>query len=409
MSQRMANRIFSTLTSLLILLSLGYLVRAVLADGQAARVGNLAGTLLVWHSWDDERAAALTQSIRKFEEANPGVQVLIFRLDPAELLSRYSSAAANGFGPDLLIGPSEWLPNLLSARVIMPADAATEAKVWEWVQPETGRTLRSQGRLYGLPIARRTSALLYNRTMVERPARSLDELLAQAGSGLGVGIGTAFESGLWGIGASGGQLYEDDSGLVLGQSGLVNWLTWLRNAQNNPSFVMSSNQEGLRELFAEGKLAYLVDDYDGWRALIAREGDFAVGVRALPEGPGGSASPLLRTEALFLNPVSSARQQQVARNLALFLLGKEEQTLLMRRAGLVPVHRDVRINSRLNPEIAAFAAQADTATPWTVDPLLAWLLTAGDETYLQALEGVLSPAEAVADLAARMQEATSQP
>lgn len=155
----------------------------------------------------------------------------------------------------------------------------------------------------------------------------------------------------------------------------------------------------------QGDLAYLVDDYEGWRTLSAGESGIAIGVRLLPEGPGGSAGPLLRTEALFFNPVSSDRQQQVARALGLFLLSREEQTLLMRRARLVPVRRDVRINSRLNPEIAAFAAQANSAIPWRDDPLLTWLLSAGDDVYLQALEGVLSPANAVSELAARMQEA----
>lgn len=405
----MANRIFSTLTALLILLSLGYLVRAVVADGQKNQVGDVAGTVLVWHSWDEERAAALTQSMRKFEEANPGVRVLLFRLEPAELLSRYIGASANGFGPDLLLGPNEWLPELLAANALLPVDGETEAQVWDWYQPGVESTLRSQGRLYGLAVARRTSALLYNPRLVDLPARTLDELFAQARGGLGVGIGTSFESAFWGIGASGAPLVSADNGLPLEESGLESWLTWLRNAQDNASFVMSSNQTGLRELFLQGDLAYLIDDYEGWRSLSAGEDGFDIGVRLLPEGPGGSASPLLRTEALFFNPVSSDRQQQVARNLGLFLLSREEQTLLMRRARLVPVRRDVRINSRLNPEIAAFAAQANSALPWTADPQLTWLLSAGDDVYLQALEGVLSPANAVAELFARMQEATGRP
>lgn len=401
----MANRIFSTLTTLLILLSLGYLVRAVLADGQQAQVGDVAGTILVWHSWGGEQAAALAQSMRKFEEANPGVRVLLLRLEPAELLARYTSASANGFGPDLLIGPNEWLPDLLVANALLPVDPATEAQVWEWYQPGVDMTLRSQGRLYGLAMARRTSALLYNPALVDIPARTLDDLFAQARGGLGVGIATGFESAFWGISASGAPLFPGDGGLLLQESGLESWLTWLRNAQDNASFVMSSNQAGLRELFMQGDLAYLVDDYEGWRTLSAGESGIAIGVRLLPEGPGGSAGPLLRTEALFFNPVSSDRQQQVARALGLFLLSREEQTLLMRRARLVPVRRDVRINSRLNPEIAAFAAQANSAIPWRDDPLLTWLLSAGDDVYLQALEGVLSPANAVSELAARMQEA----
>ncbi len=74
----------------------------------------------------------------------------------------------------------------------------------------------------------------------------------------------------------------------------------------------------------------------------------------------------------------------------------------MRWAGLTPTHQDVRINIRLNPEIYAFALQAKTAIPWTDDPLLTWLLTTGDKTYVQALEGVLTPNEAANELAVEM-------
>lgn len=405
----MTNRIFTALTALLILLSVLFLVRAGLTNGSPEGVDDLAGPLVFWHSWDDARAAALDQIVDRYEEENPGVRVVTVKLTDAELLARYTAAARNGFGPDLFLGPGEWAVDLLADELVRPVSSESQTAIIGFFSPNTLSTVRARDNLYGLPFGLRTTALYYNRAMVQRPASTLDELLAQAGEGSGVGLGTSFETALWGLGASGGQLYDDSGQVIVDGERLSSWLTWLRNAQDNQSFVMSTNQEGLRELFREGGLAYLVDTSDILPLLSAEMPAEELGVARLPSGPGGEPTPLLRSEVLFFSPVSSARQQKLAEDIALYLVSREQQTLLMRRSGLIPAHRTVRINSRLNPAIATFVAQSRSATPWTVAPLLAWLLHAGDEMYIQALDGILSPKEAAADLQQRLQSAFSQP
>lgn len=398
----MTDRVFGIFTALLILLSLFFVLRTDLSDGQAVRADDLAGPLLVWHSWMDERAEVLAQAKTKFEELHPGVRVVLVAHPQNELYARYASAAVNGFGPDLLIAPGEWLPDLLAGGRVRRVDTVVEVQSRRWFSEDTRRTLLSQNRLYGLPLALRTRALFYNKELVDHPAVTLDDLLAQAGAGAGVGMGSSFEDALWGLGTSGGQLYSDKGQVVVDIPALGSWLTWMKNAQTNPAIVTSTNQEGLRELFASGDLAYLVDDSDALHLLASSVQTGTLGVRGLPSGLRGPATPLLRTDALFFSPASSSRQKKAANSLALFLVGKEQQTLLMRRAGLVPTHQDVRINLRLNPEISAFAVQTKTAIPWTDEPLLAWLLATGDETYVQALEGVLTPSEAAVDLADKL-------
>lgn len=410
----MINRILTAATGLLILFSLLFLVRAGVTNGAPEGVDDLAGPLIFWHSWQGEQAAFLQQMIDRFEEENPGVRVVVVALPEDELLFRYAAAARNGFGPDLFLGPAAWIVELEPEGLLRHLSDLNRARIAGFFATDTLRTVQRQGKLYGLPFALHTSALYYNkdelnRSEVQRPARTLDELLIHAGDGAGVGINTGFEGALWGLGASGGTIYDETGDIALDVQSLTSWLTWLRNAQDNISFVMSTNQDGLRNLFVDGGLTYLVDDSTALPALAETLSAESIGVVGLPSGPGGDASPLLRTEALFFSPISSARQQKLAEEAALYLVDREEQTLLMRRAGIVPAHRGVRINSRLNPAAAAFAGQARSALPWTADPVLAWLLQAGNETYIQALDGILSPREAAEALQERLQATFPKP
>ncbi|RME56180.1 MAG: extracellular solute-binding protein [Caldilineae bacterium] len=392
------------LLALLLVVGLLILGRSALRGDAAPRPARLTGPILLWHRWDEGQTAALLQAIANFEQAFPGVRVVVVRQPADELLSRYTDAVDNGFGPDLLLGPAEWLPQLVQAHAVDPFPPALAQELANGLFPGALRTGQDGDATYATPLALRIWALYYNRSLVETPPLTLDDLLLQAGQGLNVGVGTSFEAALWGLGTMGGALYDDAGRLLVDKEGFTSWFTWLKNAQTNESFVLSSNQEGLRRFFLEGKLAYLVDRSEAWTELTAGLPENALGVRPLPSGPGGPATPLLRAHALYLNPESSRGQRLISQELVRFLTAKEQQTLLMRRGGVIPVRRDVRINSRLNPEMYAFATQARTAIPWRNDPLLLWLLEDQGDIYAQVLDGIRTPAEAVDWLEAALQE-----
>ncbi len=300
------------------------------------------GTILVWHGWDEGEAAVLQEIMHKYADLHPNTNIILSRVENALLLERFEEAAAIGFGPDLFLGPSEWMRPLIDTNLITSIDSGLDETLRERYLPAALETLRYDQKLYGVPVAVHTLGLYYNKTLVTQPATSLDELMAQAQTGTEIGMNTAFDNAFWGIRAFGGRLFDEEGRVILDQGGFANWLNWLKSAQDVPAFILSNDQNALRLLFAEGRLGYLVDSSQARETLQTTMEADAFGVLPLPAGPTGTPGPFLRVETLFFSRASSKQQIDLALDLARFLTNAEQQTTLMRQTARIPANTRVR-------------------------------------------------------------------
>ncbi|MBX3001635.1 MAG: extracellular solute-binding protein [Caldilineaceae bacterium] len=383
---------------LLVILAVGLTLRTAYLELMNAADETPGGTILIWHGWDGEETLVLQEIVNIYTGLNSGTRVVLAYVDPDELLLRFQEAAEIGFGPDLLIGPGEWLYTLTQTGLILPIEERLPESIVDRFLPVSLDALRYQDRLYGLPLSIHTMGLFYNPALVESPATTLDELIAHGRTGVEIGIGITFENAFWGIRTFGGRLFDEEGRAILDQGGFANWLNWLRNAQEIPGFILSSDQNALRSLFAQGRLGYLVDSSRALPLLEDMMDTDQIGVTTLPAGPTGSAAPFLRTEALYFSASSSGAQTRLAINVASFLTNIEQQTALMRQTGRIPANTRVRINVRLLPTVAAFAAQARAAIVPPIGPATAEIFRLGSEAYTRVLEGLATPAEAAVEV-----------
>lgn len=385
------------------------LVLLFAAAGPAERLratGPLSGRVLLWHTWTDAEADALTQVIQSFEDLYPGVTVRQQSFpSQSELIEQFLVAVRAGLGPDVVIVPSAQAPSLAQAGALAAVDELVEEEILARFMPATLEMLRVNGALIGLPESLNTQALYVNRSLVETPVNSLDGLIAQANAGTTVLLPTNFADAFWGIQAFGGRLFDEDGRVILDQGGFANWLAWLRDARNAPGMIQDSNREVLRQRFVAGEGGYYVGYATELNGIVAALGADNVAVLALPGGPLGSAGPLLGTRAFVFSSVSSQNQQRIAVELAKFVTNSEQSARLMRLAGHVPANTRVRINARLNPIPAAFAAQARSAVPLPIRPEYEAVARLGNEAYSRVLEGGESPADVAFGLTNTINEA----
>lgn len=387
---------------LILLVALALVHVAGCARANGAGIQGVRGRIILWHAWPEAEAQVLDDLLDGFSSAYPQARIIRSAVPSEDLIDEYRTRASMGLGPDLLIAPGHRIRPLAEEGLIRPVG---DEEVSEAFFVPALDALRHDGLLYGLPLSLQTAALYHNRDLAGSPPSTLDELLSEAAAGRGVALTADSYHGFWGIQAFGGRALDDEGRVVLDQGGFANWLGWLKLAQGKAGVYVASDHDAARALFAEGRVAYYVGSCSELGALREALGDGALGVSPLPAGPYGAAGPLLEVEALLLNAHSSPEQAELATRLARYLTGAEQQMRLARLAGRVPANGRARIDARLLPLVAGFAAQARTAVPRLNVPQMDHLLAEGDRTYALALEGLLTVSEAASALTAEVNAA----
>lgn len=349
-------------------------------------------SILLWHSWTEEEASALDGILQKFNEINPDVRVISQAVLPEDLQRQYEQAASLGLGPDLFIGPGEWLVSLADRGLILDV-RPFEPDTSNFLSSALGTMTYNDG-LYGLPLALRPMALYYNTSLVNTPAVDLNEWLAQAAAGQAVAMDINFLPAYWGIQAFGGRMFDESGRVVLDEGGFANWLRWLKNAQSAPGMILSRDSASLRDQFFSGKTAYFTSNPDILQAAREALGQDNVSVAPLPAGPVGPSGPLLDVEAIYFNPASRPQRTEEALQLAAYLTNTSQATTLLREINRVPSNRNVNVDPRLHPAEAGFAAQARTAVAIPNLPQQEMVVMRTDELYRAALAGVVDIVEA---------------
>ncbi|MBX3012694.1 MAG: extracellular solute-binding protein [Caldilineaceae bacterium] len=385
----------------------------------------LQGRILLWHTWTGREAAVLADVLTRFRAIQPGITVKqqVFT-STDEMLRQFAISADAGLGPDLMLAPSQWIRPLHDAQLIDEVGSVLEETTLARYLPTSLTAVTYQDGLYGIPLALDTMVLYYDRTLVEKPAATLNELLAVATSGQLVEMSTTFSDAFWGIQAFGGQLFDTEQRVILDRGGFTNWLAWLKDARTVPAMIMETNRTSLLRRFQAGNIAYYVGSTSEYGSILASRGYTAtaavtgsiavtdaaaigpIGVALLPTGPTGSAAaPLLQVQAFLFSHVSSDKQRAMALALAQFASNAEQQTSLMRGAGVIPANQRVRVNARLEPVSAVFVAQARNGIALPPGPEIDPILRFGDDAYAQVLEGLIDPATAAVQTTAAINQA----
>jgi len=66
----------------------------------------------LWHGWTGTEAETLAEIVKTFEAANPGAKIDLLAVPFDQLKNKFTTEASTGGGPDLLIGPKDWIGEL---------------------------------------------------------------------------------------------------------------------------------------------------------------------------------------------------------------------------------------------------------------------------------------------------------
>ena len=379
----------------------------------AVAAQGLSGSLKLWHGWTGAEADTLNKEVLPaWTAAQPNVKVEALAVPFDQLKNKYSTEAATGGGPDLLIGPLDWVGELATGELIAPLDELATADILKPYVPSTVDALKFDGKLYGMPESFECVALYYNKSMMPTPVANTKDLLTAAGAAPADTYAMALYSDfyhpvgfLFGFGA---KLFDADYNCTLNSPETVAFLNWIKQFGNTPGLFQQNDDGAISSLFKEGKAASVVNgpwavgDYKGTL------GD-NLAVAPLPkisEAGDATPAPFLGVKHIMMNANTTGDQAKLAFAFMQFFTGADSGGMLAKSAGHLPANTGVDVSS--DPIAQGFLAQAASVTPTPTVPEMGQVWEPAGAMITSVISGDAASDKAAADAQDKINNAIEQ-
>ncbi len=339
----------------------------------------------------DSFASHIRQFVHEFGRLHPNVLVQTALYPETELREQIRRRNASGLGPDLILTSADLANALLQQGLVsaMPLDQEERNQIDPALLDQV---IDSHGHQAGQPLVLFTQLACFDRRRVPTPPATLKELLAQTATGTQVGLSLELGGLLWSAGSLGGLPGINAAARGLQPSpeqkqGLVRWLRWLQEANNQQRVTFLGDQASLRQRLAAGSLDWIScqsSDLDGLRRSLGSH----LGISTLPDGEGQRASPLNNLRVLALGRNSSRHQRAMAIALARYSLKPlVQKTLTLDNRSFLPANRYVNVPVQSSQVLATMVGARQRGE--SSEALVRWFQL-GDPR-VKELEAVLVP------------------
>lgn len=334
--------------------------------------------LLLWDNGGTEGAWA--KEVAKEFTAKYNVPVKVAEVSHTDSAGKLKTDGPAGLGADVFDAAHDHLGELVTAGLVRTNYFAPEYKgkyldqsleASSYIDPDTKKK-----ELYGFPVAVETYALFYNKKLVQDPATTWEDLLAQAKKITDVKhnkYGIMFEPGNYYflhafVGGYGGYEFgnngTDPKDIGLNNDGTVKAGEFVKKIHNEvlPLKAEDITGDAIGSLFNENKLAYKITgpwDIDG---LKKAKVDF--GVAPLPKLDNGEApKSFMGVKSYYVSAYT--KYPKAATLLAQFASSKEMEQKRYEMTGQLPAENTVLESDSIknDPILDAFLEQVKVATP----------------------------------------------
>jgi len=348
------------------------------------------GSVRLLNAWPHPYADALEQIVEEFREECPTIIVTTARMDPGDvrILPDVGTVSLARF--DLIAGPQQLLADLALPEKLRRIDAYVDPQTLQRYRPLAVQAMVYDDGLYGIPAYIVLDALYFNKSLVEdAPALSVTDLRIQAQNGVPIQLEVGFVPGMWGVGAFGGEIWDERYDLDALEEGLAAWLAWLAETRDATSLTLVNDRASLFDAFLDGETAYLVAEPARWFELEGELGD-NLGLTLLPSDLGGSAKPLAGVSGFMLPASVSEDDVDLALRFIAFATASERTELTSGSAATLPAATVVDDVDQKPLSVyvqqASAAALIPTAAEWPA------MVEIGDHAYAGALNDGVDPA-----------------
>ncbi|MGQ9547419.1 MAG: sugar ABC transporter substrate-binding protein [Roseiflexus sp.] len=382
------------------------------------------GPLLLWHGWSGSERQVLSRLVEQYNRQQRDGRIVLQSVPLASFAAELRAAVAAGSGPHLVLIPNTWIGPLADAGVLLSLDDLLPSRETDALLPVTLASARLRDadgveRLYGVPIRFDTIALYYNAANLTQPPVDTATMLA-VGRGLsdpeaqppvwGLALNLSYDNTIGYLYAFEGRLFDDNGRVALGREGRTGaeqWLVWLTQLHNDPRILVRSDSSILVDRELKDGRAFMTFDWAHQIGIYRDLWGEQLGLAPLPRlsETGQMPRPYVRTDVLAVNSLVGANEREAAGRFLRFMIGAEAQMMLL-QSDIQPALRTLAFDGD-SPQIAAarvFRAQAEQGLPMPNANTRAFVEQEIRRMQRQALLGLVTPADAVAEADRRLRE-----
>jgi maltose-binding protein MalE len=302
--------------------------------------------LKIWHAFEGSEQQKLNELCAAY-----GVKTEVLAVPFEGLKNKVLVAAPAGQGPDLIIGPQDWLGVFSAAKLLEPLPAAMAAQLAKDVSPVAAEGVTYDGKAYAYPLLLEGLALLRNPKLAPRSPKNLQEL-KQYALELEAGGVKGFYFDLrelyfsWPFfSAYGAKVFREN--LQPGMTGPegVEAAQYLRGLREAGLIPVGAKNDFAKSLFLEGKLAMTLNG--PWFLSDIRAKGLPYVIEPIPPGPH-PANSFVGITGLMVNAQSQRKDE--AFKFIEYMGSRDNIVALALASGRVPARLDAQVVAAKDPE-----------------------------------------------------------
>jgi len=288
-------------------------------------------SVIIWHSWGSAETTALQSIIQSFQRLYPTVTFSLQYIPQDDLYNSYAGAASIGQGPSLLLGPSNWGPDLYNEKLITNLDTYVPSNYLVNINPVALSSGEYKDSLISLPLSQHGLLMFRNISLISTPPTSMDELKALSLEATHGGIvGSYLERGSYfsspAIIGLGGLLMDENGYPAFNDEYGLEWLDLLGAYDDAGAVTFNTNWD--LEKFKQGRVGIIIDGSWNTSVLAQSIGIDNLAIDPWPTYGTGHMSGWVETDSIFLNPNTTSDNRFAALSFMGYLLDPTVQMYL---------------------------------------------------------------------------------
>lgn len=344
--------------------------------------------VVLWTAFEGEEEVTLRAVVAEYQQASGG-KVTVLKVPFAGFQRKMLIAGPARQGPDLLLGPHDWIGQLCTAQLLAPAPAslisADDADFYDIAK----RCVSFDGGIYSVPLMMECVVLARNTALTPDKPATLEQLVtaAEATQQANPGVmGFAYQmknyyftgAFMAGFGANFMAPFDQPEldleainfATPEGIAG-ASWISDLAQGHKENLVPMDMTNDLAVELFLKGKLGMIL--CGPWNLGSIRGSGIAYELQPLPAGPQGPSSPFVGVTGLMLSRFSTDKPG--VQEFMAYMASPEVTARLCKAAGRAPARKETAARLKqivTEPEVARdldlFSTAAQNGTPMPNHP-----------------------------------------